>query len=308
MEVIIVFGKPGRQVTARHHDAFSRSLTGLPVGSRLVAMNGDYSIRRAQLTLAEAENLLAAERQSLGDSPYTPPGILAVMRRPEHYTYVACLGGITVGFCSCFETPSDEGSRLEIDLLGVMPEHRGHGLAAGLIGYGVAEARQRGASRFRGVVAAQNLASQRAFQRAGLAPSPTPCTMLMYILQGNSPVSFLPAGWEWHVDKIGSVLRYTLHAPTPASPSFSRRVALAECLEVYTLSYHGLWLETIWAASSEVEQVMARAIVEHAKIQDMDEVGYLAPQAHPGTETDHAAFIREGYQNAGSYLRFTRRT
>jgi hypothetical protein len=130
----------------------------------------------------------------------------------------------------------------------------------------------------------------------------------MYILQGNSPVSFLPAGWEWHVDKIGSVLRYTLHAPTPASPSFSRRVALAECLEVYTLSYHGLWLETIWAASSEVEQVMARAIVEHAKIQDMDEVGYLAPQAHPGTETDHAAFIREGYQHAGSYLRFTRRT
>ncbi len=273
-------------------------------------MNSHYTIRRVNLTLAEAGDLLAVERRSLADSPYTPVEILQVLQQPQHYTYVACLDNTLVGFCSCLETPSDEGPRLEIDLLGVLPEHRGYGLATRLIACSIEEASRRGIRLFRAIVAVPNHASQRAFQRAGLVSSPVPCDLLIYVLQGNHPVSFLPAGWEWRVGRLGGVLRYTLQAPQPAFPNPSPVVSLAECLEVYTLSYRGLWLEKLWAVSPEAERLMARVIVEHAKVLDLDEVGYLAPQAGTGAQLeagDNSPFLREGYQNAGSYLRFVRR-
>ena len=72
------------------------------------------TIRPARPVPADAEALLAVERSSLGDSPYTPEEVLAVLRLPEHYACLALAEGRPVGFCSCFETPTDAGPRLEI--------------------------------------------------------------------------------------------------------------------------------------------------------------------------------------------------
>jgi len=265
-------------------------------------------IRRAEATLAEAEALLAVERSSLQDSPYTPQEVLQVLQRPEHHAYLAWQGAEAVGFCSCFETPTEGGPRLEIDLLGVLPAHRRRGLATRLIAHSLDQASRRGLRAFRGVVAVDNIASQGAFYRAGLRAEPQPRTMLIYEVRGVAPCAFLPPGWTWQVHEQG-------HWRTPAGDqTFSAAgpvrtvhrfcaeqgslAALAECLQVHTLSYRGLWLEQLWANSPQAQQCLARALVERAKVLDLDEVGYLAPRL---TTTDAAEeglipWLREGYQ------------
>ena len=77
---------------------------------------------------------------------------------------------------------------------------------------------------------------------------------------------------------------------------------MAECLRVYTMTYKGLWLERLWARSKRAYLPMARALVEHAKIVGLDEVGYLAPQGD--AEEQLASFMTEGYSRVGEYIRF----
>ena len=93
------------------------------------ATHPPITIRPVRPILADATALLAVERRSLGDSPYTPEEALAILRREEHHAYLALAGGRPVGFCSSFETPTDAGPRLELDMLGVHPGYRGRGIA-----------------------------------------------------------------------------------------------------------------------------------------------------------------------------------
>ncbi|MBM3188565.1 MAG: GNAT family N-acetyltransferase [Chloroflexi bacterium] len=129
-------------------------------------------VRRARPVLQDAQALLAVERASLNDSPYGPEELLAVLRRPEHYAYLAYDGATPAGLCSCFETPTDAGLRLEVDALGVAPAYRGCGLATRLILHSVDEARRRGTSCARAVVAERNTASRRTFERARFVVAP----------------------------------------------------------------------------------------------------------------------------------------
>ncbi len=64
---------------------------------------------RVEATLADAEALLAVERQSLQDSPYTSAEVQQVLLRPEHAAYLAWRGAEPVGLCSCFETQPRQG-------------------------------------------------------------------------------------------------------------------------------------------------------------------------------------------------------
>ncbi|OGO04231.1 MAG: hypothetical protein A2Y73_00575, partial [Chloroflexi bacterium RBG_13_56_8] len=160
-------------------------------------MGETYVIRRVYPTLADAQILLAVERESLGDSNYTPEEALRVLARPEHHAYVATLDGEVVGFASCFETPCERGTRLEIDMLGVAAARRRRGLATRLILHSMREAEERGVRAFRAVVAEKNLASQRAFRCAGFVSSPSPLDMLIYEVGGTIPVGFLPPKWAW---------------------------------------------------------------------------------------------------------------
>ena len=254
-------------------------------------MMDEEQIRRAEATLADAEALLAVERQSLKDSPYTPEEVRQVLSRPEHRAYLAWRGGEPVGFCSCFETPTDTGPRLELDLLGVVPAHRGRGLGTRLIRYSIAQALCEGIRAFRAVVAVDNGASQGAFRRAGLLPEPRPRVLLIYEVRGNAPRGFLPPGWRWQAHDQGPRQIHSLYAEQ------GDLVASAECLEVHTCAYSGLWLERGWACSPQAEQYLARALVERAKALNLDEVGYLAPiPALPDADEAWLPWLREGYQ------------
>ncbi len=276
------------------------------------------TIRPARPVPADAEALLAVERNSLGDSPYTPEEVLAVLRRPEHCACLALAEGRPVGFCSCFETPTDAGPRLELDMLGVLPGHRGRGIATTLLRAAMADARDRGIRLFRGVVAADNTASQRAFERAGLRHAPPPRDLTVYELQGDAPLPYLPEGWgamTTHEGVVEAPTRPPLHfgAGGPGREVLhiraagGRIAALAEAQRVYTLSYRGLWLERHWAASPRALLALALGLVERARALGLDEVGYLAPPSPKalGEGDEAVTWLRAGYRVVGRYFIYT---
>ena len=258
--------------------------------------------------------MLAVERKSLGDSSYTAREILEVLRRPEHYAYVACLGSTVVGFCSCLETASDQGSRLELDMLGVLPAHRSRGLGTALVRTSIREALRRGARKFRSVVAVDNVASHLVFLGAGLVASPHRFDMMIYEISDIEPVAFLPERWTWHTGGLGR--------PESTSPGLAcgqethtlkdqagAIAAMVECLQVHTLAYRGLWLEKLWGASRRATRLAARAAVERVKVLGLDEIGYLASSRGDADDqaSNSAALLREGYKRVGSYHVFRAR-
>jgi ribosomal protein S18 acetylase RimI-like enzyme len=262
-----------------------------------------YALRRVQPVLEEAAAVLSVEHQSLGDSSYTPEEALRVLQRPEHQAYLALKGEQPVGFLSCLETPTCHALRLEIDMLGVRAEDRGRGIATDLIRMAMDEADGRGTHLFRGVVAQNNLASQGAFRRAGLRATAAPALLWVYEILGREAVVFLPAGWTWHIEERQP--RLHLAASLEVHRLLNERgelVARAVCLQVQTLSYRGFWIEEL-SAGTEAMGIVLRAIVERAKILDLDQVGHLAT----GEDArDHLhIWLRQGYRNLGPYFVFS---
>ena len=285
-------------------------------------------IRGARPTLADATALLAVEGQSLGDSSYTPEQVLSILQRPEHFAYLASVGGTAVGFCSCFETPTGNGHRLEIDMLGVVPDYRQQGLGTCLIAHSMAEARRRSLQAFRAVVSVDNVSSQRAFRRAGLEPSSHAFDMVVYEIRGLSATKFLPEGWSWHIAQEGTWPAWLARLANgqadrrmPDQPLHTFNadgcghevhwledgeasvVAIAECLKVHTVAYEGLWIEKLAADSARSGGWIARAVVERAKSLSLDEVGYLVPSS--GKEDIRLSWTREGFLIRGAYYVFT---
>ena len=248
------------------------------------------------------------------DSDYTPEEVARILRRPEHHAYLAWHAQEPVGFCSCLETPVENGVRLEVDLLGVMAEHRCRGLATALIAESMGRARSAGIRRFRAVVAKENVPSRRAFRRAGFETA-RPVEMIVYQVRGTQPHAFLPSDHRWYVHERGvlragdgavafcasgasrSVYRLTDHSVT---------VALAKGLRVQTVAYRGLWIERLWAASEQARAIMGRGVAEEAKRFALDEAGYLMPRPCSGPaccrQQQVISLVRVGYRSVGAYL------
>jgi ribosomal protein S18 acetylase RimI-like enzyme len=258
----------------------------------------DYVFRRVQPVLQDAAAVMSVERQSLGDSPYTPEEALQVLRRTEHHAYLAFQGKQAVGFLSCLETPSGDVLRLELDMLGVCAEHRGRGIATSLLCMAMREAGGRGVRRFRGVVAEGNTASRTAFTRAGLEAIGGPALLLVYEILGREPVAYLPPGWSWLIDEC--------EAQRPAGGGSvyhllderGQVVSKITCLQVQTLSYRGLWIEDLWAEPRATGNAL-RAMVEWTKSLNLDQVGYLATGEQ--AQGNLHAWLRQGYRDLGPY-------
>ncbi|MGM0401025.1 MAG: GNAT family N-acetyltransferase [Chloroflexota bacterium] len=272
-------------------------------------MEKDCIIRRAKPELDDARALLAVEHESLGDSPYSPCQVVSVLARPEHYAYLAFVKDEAAGFCSCIQTPLGREGQLEIDMLGVVAGHRRRGIGSSLIALGVRKAVGRGVRSFRAVAAADNVASQRAFQEIGFTRE-SAVDMMVYEVRGRTPLSFLPQGWTWRTFFAGSLraptLSQTFEATGPGrevhhlQDARGNLVAAAECLQVQTMAYAGLWVEEFEAPSRRTAEWMARALAERAKALDVDEVGYLIP--HQGASETPISLVAAGYENVGEYL------
>jgi ribosomal protein S18 acetylase RimI-like enzyme len=233
--------------------------------------------------LATAQSILAIESVSLQDSGYTPHEVVDILAAEDHRAYIAYKGSQAVGFCSCFITFWVDGAQLEIDMLGVIPEHRGRGIATAMVRRALADARKEGISHARAVVEVENRASQGVFRRLGFAienrqrsTSDAPCDvvqMLVYDLfhAASRTGAELPHGWR---------VKQQIQGPGADVwilwDEQGRQLAEAETRQVQTLSYTGLWVEALWADTPTALRAMTNLLIDEAARRRLDEVGYLA--------------------------------
>lgn len=258
-----------------------------------------YLIRPAQATLADAAAILQVEHTSLGDSHYVPEEAWAVLQRPEHRAFLAFCGDEAVGFCSCLRMLEGATPTFEVDLLGVAPEHRGHGLGTALIQAALDSARAEGIVHARALVAVENHASRRAFERAGMRPEGPARNLHVYTIHGFSPVPYLPDGWRTEGLEV---------SPSAFAPHWvyrlyegERLVGEVEGVLAYTLAYRGFWVEALRANSPQAPHLLLRHLVERAKALHLDEVGYLASGEEIAFSADDLIFA--GFPIVGTYYR-----
>ncbi len=278
----------------------------------------DWSIRPYSGTREDAIELLEVEKQSFGECPYSAQELAARLARPEQRVWLAEAAGRIVGFLSGLETLGLGGPRIEADLLGVHPHWRGRGIATALL---LALRRQAdGRQCVRGVVSLHNPASARAFARAGFAPSEWACDLLLYRIRGRAPRALpawggavRPLAQRVEADQLAAIARGELLTPDRLLRSTQETgvtVLIAEkegairagmeLLEVHTLLYSGLWIESILPSESwrPAIRAMVTAAIELAKERGLDEVGCLVPKDRWSLR---ATLLEEGFAPLDSY-------
>jgi len=211
-----------------------------------------------------------------------------------------------VGFVIAFPVSSLQGTWWEIDLLAVHPDRQGRGLGRQLIQ--AATAGGEGLTgRSRAVVATDNRRSARAFAGAGFQAEPSTCTLLIRRFGEQAPwpqpapgVSVHEAksaddaaGWQVSLPAAGSLGLTLLLAEQHGRPA-----GYAELIEVETLLYCGIWIESFAASSRAVRETLVYHAMSRAMAAGLDEVSSMVPkQAQPLLHTLLAA----GFRSLGAY-------
>jgi GNAT superfamily N-acetyltransferase len=272
-------------------------------------------------SLEDAQGIIQVDRETFGDCDYTPEYIVALEATPEQCAWVAEQDGYIVGFVSAFCTHSLALDRWEIDELAVLPTCQGRGVGTRLV-----EAALRGGTAYPGIqqaralIATRNVASQRAFAKNGFA-SEREAHLLLYEVSGRvpRPTETGPTIRQATIDDAPQVA-------TLAQVDFARArdcilrsentyllalddghpLGYVELIEVRTLQYHGMWLESIVLDHSDsgLAKVLFGAAIEQAKRHpDIDLVGYTAPSQ---LEWLYAACVSQGYHKVEEYQVHTR--
>lgn len=275
------------------------------------------AIRPFDGTLADAQALVDIDHQTFDDCPYTPSEIRTRLADPRQQVWVAVEEDQVVGLVAAFDTHSLAGDRWEIDELAVRPAFQGRGWGTRLVAQALAYAPGGVARQARTIVATRNTPSQRAFARNGFAPA-IQARLLSFDVVGRVPRP-LPAGLS--IGRAGAplvaqcsggdpqrVARLVARADTVYLAAWREGACLGcvELIEVHTLQYTGLWLESLWPAVRDrrTMQILFAAAIEETKSRpQMDRVGYLAPLSDP---LQHAAAASEGFVYAGDYHILTR--
>ena len=150
----------------------------------MVAARGTL-VRRFDGSLADARGLLRVERATFDESPYNAHEVQAMLAGGSQWAWLATLGDDVIGFIIAFPTSRLGGSWWEMDLLAVDPDWAGRGLGRRLI-RAAASGGSELADRARAVVATDNVASARAFAKAGFQPVPETHRLLIYRTGGRS--------------------------------------------------------------------------------------------------------------------------
>jgi ribosomal protein S18 acetylase RimI-like enzyme len=202
-------------------------------------------------------------------TPDDVPGIAAVIRdafqitiqqpycrdlvaQGKYMIWVSEAGGEIAGFVSTFITTTSGGvSRWEVDLLAVRTNDRGGQLGTKLILAADAESQNRRVKFARGLIRVENIASQKAFQRAGYATNGH--ILNMYLWQPQASNTVIPGR--------GMIV------PFP----------------VETLTYRGLWLEGLdlpFVSEADKQAAVdgARAMVAR---EGRDNTSTLIAEDHP---------------------------
>ncbi|MFB0534932.1 MAG: GNAT family N-acetyltransferase [Anaerolineae bacterium] len=167
----------------------------------------------------DAEGLLAVERETFAESPYSADEVIHLLTNGEQRAWLAILESEVTGFVTAFPTCTLHGHRWEVDLIAVQPASQRRGMATELIKAAVEGAGRHSRNRSqiapagfaiqrpgggwqirreqecdlpslgkaRALAATDNPASQRAFTRAGFTPDETVCYLLLYEIRGFVP-------------------------------------------------------------------------------------------------------------------------
>jgi GNAT superfamily N-acetyltransferase len=251
---------------------------------------------------ADVAELLHVERRSLGDSDLSVDEALAVLQLPPHLCLGAYVGEALVGFLFCFETYAVAGPRLELDMLGVLPERRNRGVATALIRAAIERARASSAALARAVVRTDNAASLAAFLKAGLSVAGEAALL---IWERPTPGLASPALAS---ASLGSETLGCGMLRAPGKPYLNARrawlvraggaVASAIALQVNTLAYRGCWIEELAGACAEDRAALATLLGNASLQQGLHEAGMLALTNDVAT---HSAMLAQGWQEAGTF-------
>ena len=277
--------------------------------------------------LDDARGILAVDRATFNDCPYSPGQVVRLLAAGEQRAWVAEVDGRVVGFVAAFPTRTLQAEGWEVDLLAVHPAHRGRGIGTALIEAAVEGASGRGATRARAAVAVKNRASRRAFGAAGFRARPGTCHLMRCDVAGATARPPLP-GLEAIRPLAGEADAQALLRLAPAlartagevacladagSSTFllaerdRRVVAFVELVKVQTLLYAGAWVEMLvvpalgYSPGSHPGGAvpLVAATVEWAKAEGLDEIGCLVPAQDWRLRE---AFVSEGFVSDGEYL------
>jgi len=274
----------------------------------------------------DTEGLLAMERKTFAESPYNADEVFHLLANGEQRAWLAIVQGEVVGFVAAFPTHTLHGRNWEVDLVAVLSAFRGQGTATELIKVAVEGAGGHSLDTARALAATDNLASQRAFTRAGFNPEETVCSLLLYEIRGFVPrpldsCAVTVRDLAPSAEEAAAVLRLdeglTLR-PDGVLALASRQaneilvalrggevVGLAELVYVETLLYRGIWLESLIAqgADREIQAALIAEAVERAKRKRLDEIGCLVSVKDPLLRD---VLVGQGFSMVNEYYIFRR--
>lgn len=270
-------------------------------------MREAVSIRPFHDSLADAEGLLAVERATFDESPYAASEVQAMLARGRQRAWLAVDEDRVVGFVVAFGTNSLAGSCWEIDLLAVDPDWTGRGVATRLIRAAAQGAKS--APRARATVATNNPGSARAFTRAGFRRGAL-CELFIFRPENRTQRPWTAVGTT--VREVSSSREIAPLLPegtvppapggrdsggSPGELTFllaeqkGEPAGYAELIQVQTVLYRGVWIESLVASSPLVSAALVHGAVSWAVRADLDEVGMMVPEG--------ALWLRETFQAAG---------
>jgi ribosomal protein S18 acetylase RimI-like enzyme len=275
----------------------------------------------------DAEGIIAVDRATFGDCPYTAEEVLALESDPGQYAWVAEERGQIVGFVSAFATCSLETSRWEVDELAVHPQSQGRGAGTALVTCAV----ERGIgfctlAQARALVATDNHASARVFSKCGFVPVST-VHLMVYSIEGREPC---PRRDGWPAIRLAqpddrfAIARLSQGNPARiakmhSQPTITYLVAgperkvkgYVELIHVRTLQYEGFWLESMAVLRTGhragdrrvVSALLDGAIEETKRHESLDEMGQLIPTEETSL---YEAAVGAGLKDIGKYRIFVR--
>jgi L-amino acid N-acyltransferase YncA len=265
-------------------------------------------IRAFDGSLADAEGLLAVEKATFDETPYSAKEIQAMLTAGAQRVWLAVGEDQVIGFVTAFLTRGLRGPSWEIDLLAVTPAWTGQGVGIRLIRKAAAQG-MAVARRARAVIATDNAASARAFARVGFRRAGN-CDLLIYRPENNAPQPWTALGVTiGEVDTVEALAEWLPEGAAPLAAVGGGTSLLlaehqgqasgyAELLEVQTLLYEGVWIESLAASNELVRAALIHGTVNRAVAAGLDEIGMMAPEQDlPLRQT-----LREaGFRSLGSF-------
>jgi GNAT superfamily N-acetyltransferase len=270
-------------------------------------------IRAFDGSLADAQGLLAVEQATFGDCPYSAEQVQAMLQagHGRQRAWLAIQDGDPLGFVVAFPVGSLQGVWWEIDLLAVHPSWQGRGLGRQLIqaatAAGVAVAGQA-----RAVVATDNDRSTRAFIHAGFRVSPPTCRLLILRLESHlshlqpdpgvqvHPAASVAEIEDWLVDgrRPPTALPHDPNLTLLLAERNGRPAGYAELIQVQTLLYSGIWIESLAAPRRAAREALVHQAVTRANAAGLDEVSAMVPEQD---QPLYHTLLSAGFRSLGDY-------